>query len=70
MRQDPDGNKLFHSLTPGNQRLSIQLVNVTSDIDTRIYRSLRLIEYLKHTEGKFVYNEVNNALKRSVQNFD
>jgi len=70
MRQDPDGSKLFHSLTPGNQRLSIRLINMTNEIDTRIYRSLMLIEYLKHTEGKFVYNEVNNALKRSVQNFD
>jgi bifunctional DNA-binding transcriptional regulator/antitoxin component of YhaV-PrlF toxin-antitoxin module len=63
MRQDEDGSKLFHELSPGNQRLSIRLVDMAQDIDKRIRRSLILLEYLKYRQGKFVYNEISNALK-------
>ena len=63
MRQDKEGEKLFHKLTPGNQRLSIRLIDMAQDIDKRIRRSLILLEYLKYTEGKFVYNDIANALK-------
>jgi hypothetical protein len=63
MRQDNEGEKLFHALTPGNQRLSIRLIDMAADVDKRIRRSLILIEYLKYTDGKFVYNEISNALK-------
>ena len=63
MRQDKSGEKLFHLLTPGNQRLSIRLIDMAQDIDKRIRRSLILMDYLRSTEGKFVYNEIANALK-------
>jgi hypothetical protein len=63
MKQDKTGSKLFHALTPGNQRLSIRLVDMAQDIDKRIRRSLILLEYLTYREGKFVYSEVSNALK-------
>jgi hypothetical protein len=71
MRQDPEGDRLFHALTPGNQRLAIRLVDMASDVDKRIHRSLMLIEYLKHTGGKFVYNQISNVLKakRPTENF-
>ena len=45
------------------QRLSIRLVDMAQDIDKRIRRSLILMAYLKSAEGKFVYNEIANALK-------
>lgn len=63
MRQDATGNKLFHALTPGNQRLSIRLIDMAQDIEKRIRRSLILMEYLKSKDGSFVYNEIANALK-------
>lgn len=70
MRQDREGDRLFHALKPGNQRLAIRLIDMTNDVDVRIYRSLMVIEYLKQTDGKFVYNQISNALKRSVPNFE
>jgi uncharacterized protein YdeI (YjbR/CyaY-like superfamily) len=70
MRQDLAADKLFHGLTPGNQRLAIRLVDMSNDVDKRIHRSLMIIEYLKHTEGKFVYNEIAIALKHQPPTVD
>ncbi|MEP6848057.1 MAG: hypothetical protein ABI999_04315 [Acidobacteriota bacterium] len=61
MRRDREGEKLFRALTPGNQPLSIRLIDMAADVDKRIRRSLILIEYLQYTD-KFVYNEISNAL--------
>ncbi|MGH7784987.1 MAG: DUF1905 domain-containing protein [Candidatus Binatia bacterium] len=63
MRHDHEGDRLFHALTPGNQRLAIRLIDIAQDVDKRIHRSLIAIAYLKHTGGKFVYNEISNALQ-------
>lgn len=63
MRQDPEGDRLFHALTPGNQRLSIRLVDDPNDVDKRIDRAMVLLAYLKYTKGKFVYSEIATALR-------
>ncbi|HKX83855.1 MAG TPA: YdeI/OmpD-associated family protein [Pyrinomonadaceae bacterium] len=66
LRQDPDGDKLFNDLSPGNQRLLLKLVVIVKDLDTRIHRALKAIEYLKRTNGKFVYDELYNAMKQPL----
>jgi len=70
LRQDADGSKLFHAMTPGNQRLSIRLVDEKSDGDKRIRRAMILLAYLKYTKGKFVYAAISNALKKTIPRFD
>ena len=70
LRQDADGSKLFHALMPGNQRLSIRLVDEKTDGDKRIRRAMILLAYLKYTNGKFVYAEISNALKKTIPRFD
>jgi hypothetical protein len=66
LRQDSEGNKHFHALTPGNQRLGIRIVDAVTDVDKRIHRALILIECLKDNEGRFVYDEIYEALKRPI----
>jgi hypothetical protein len=63
MRQDPEGDRLFHALTPGNQRLIIRVVDSVNDIDRRIHYALKAMEHLKDSKGKFIYDELQNALK-------
>lgn len=66
MHQDREGHKLFHALKPGNQRLVIRMVDAVTDIDKRIHRALVTMEYLKKTNGKFVYDELHTAMRRPL----
>ncbi len=47
LRQEPEGKKAFLALTPGLQRSFLFYINGGKSIDTRIRRSLKLIENLK-----------------------
>ena len=66
MRQDREGQNLFHALKPGNQRLVIRMIDAVTDVDKRIHRALVTMEYLKRTDGKFVYDELHTAMKRPL----
>jgi len=66
MHQDSEGDRLFHALKPGNQRLVIRMIDAVTDIDKRIHRALVTMKYLKKTDGKFVYDELQTALKRPI----
>jgi bifunctional DNA-binding transcriptional regulator/antitoxin component of YhaV-PrlF toxin-antitoxin module len=66
LRQDPEGRGLFHAMTPGNQRLSIRLVDEKTDSDKRITRAMILLAYLKDSKGKFDYHQIANALKKTI----
>ena len=47
LKQDPEGNKLFHKLTPGKQRSMLYWLSRTKDIDRRIHETLIFVEHLK-----------------------
>jgi hypothetical protein len=47
MATDPVAEKIFNSLTPGNKRGLIALVNMVKSIDKKIERSLLIAEKLK-----------------------
>jgi hypothetical protein len=64
LRQDRDGDKLFHALTPGKQRSLIYLVSNVKDIDRRIHTALTLVEHLKRNQGQINGSELHNELKR------
>ena len=66
MRQDAEGDRMFHALTPGNQRLMIRVVSAFTDVDRRIHRALTLIEHLRKNDGRLVYDELHNTLKRRI----
>jgi hypothetical protein len=63
LRQDPEGEKFFNALSPGNQRLMLKLVVFVKDVDKRIARSLTGVELLKRSDGKFDYHAQHLAMK-------
>jgi hypothetical protein len=55
LKQDKEGNRLFHALTAGKQRTILYYIGKAKDIDRRIHMALVVIEHLKDNDGKIVY---------------
>ena len=66
LNQDPGGNKVFHSLTPGKQRSILYLIGKVKDIDKRIHTALVVLEHLKKNEGKIIGDQLQIELKRPI----
>jgi hypothetical protein len=66
LRQDPDGNKLFHLLTAGKQRTILYYLAKPKDVDRRIHMALVVVEHLKKNDGKIIYPKLADELKRPV----
>lgn len=66
LRQDPAGDKIFHSLTAGKQRSMIYYIGKVNDIDRRIHTALIFLEHLKNNDGKIIYDVLKEELKRPV----
>lgn len=64
LNQDPEGDKLFHSLTAGKQRSVLYFVGKVKDIDKRIHTALIFIEHLKKNDGKIIGDQLQDELKR------
>ncbi len=64
--QDPDGDRLFHALTPGKQRGILYYLGNIKDIDKRIHAGLIFIEHLKDNDGKIVNKLLMEELKRPI----
>ena len=63
MRQDAEGERLFNSLSAGNQRLMLKLIVFVKNVDKRIIRSLVGLEILKKCDGKFDYHLLHGAMR-------
>lgn len=63
LRQDPEGERLFNELSPGNQRLMLKLIVFVKNVDRRINRALVGIELLKRSDGAFDYNLQHDAMR-------
>lgn len=66
LNQDPEGDRLFHALTPGKQRSMLYFIGKFKDIDRRIHTALSLVEHLKKNNGKIIPEELSQELKRPV----
>jgi hypothetical protein len=66
--QDPEGDKLFHSLTNGKQRTILYYVAKNKDIDRRIGAALIILEHLKNNDGKIDYKKLYQELKALTSN--
>ncbi|HUR99426.1 MAG TPA: YdeI/OmpD-associated family protein [Pyrinomonadaceae bacterium] len=66
LNQDPDGDKLFHSLTAGKQRSVLYFIGKIKDVDRRIHAALIFLEHLKKNDGKILNKELQSELKRPV----
>lgn len=66
LKQDPEGNKMFHALTPGKQRSMLYWLSRTKDIDRRIHKTLIFLEHLKKNDGKLDGNKLAEEMKGRV----
>lgn len=69
LKQDPEGDRLFHGLTTGKQRSILYLLSQPKNIDVRIHQALRIIEHLKENEGKIIDSKLYEELKRPMLEF-
>jgi bifunctional DNA-binding transcriptional regulator/antitoxin component of YhaV-PrlF toxin-antitoxin module len=66
LRQDREGNKLFHALTAGKQRTLLYYIGKQKDVDRRIEMSLIFVEHLKSNDGKIIFPKLAEELKRQI----
>lgn len=64
--QDPEGDRLFHSLTAGKQRTMLYYIGKWKDVDRRIHYALTVVEHLKRNDGKILFKELGEELKRPM----
>ncbi len=66
LKQDPDGDRMFHALTEGKQRSILYLLAKPKDIDMRIHQALLIVDHLKENEGKIIDKKLYEELKRPM----
>jgi hypothetical protein len=66
---DPEGDRLFHDLTPGKQRNLLYIVGNVKSTDLRIHRALVVVEHLKDQGGKIDFKLLQQELKASNRRF-
>jgi hypothetical protein len=64
LKQDADGDRLFHALTAGKQRSILYLLSKPRDIDVRIHQALMIVEHLKQNGGEIIDKKLYEELKR------
>ena len=63
--QDAEGNRIFHSLTPGKIRTLLYIAGQVKSSEKRIHRALAIIEHLKKNDGHIDFRQLNDDLKGS-----
>ena len=63
LRQDEEGSRLFHALTPGKLRTLLYIAGHVKNTDARIARAVAIVEHLKANDGKINYRQLNEDLR-------
>ncbi|MEM7161735.1 MAG: DUF1905 domain-containing protein [Bacteroidota bacterium] len=63
--QDPDGNELFHSLTPGKQRSLLYMIGKPKSEQKRLEKAVVVLNYLRKSGGKVNFADLNEAFKEA-----
>lgn len=63
LNQDTEGNTYFHELTPGKQRNLIYIVSQVKNTDSRLLKSLAILDHLKEASGKLDFKLLNLKIK-------
>ena len=66
LKQDSDGDRLFHNLTAGKQRSILYQLSKPKDIDLRIHQALLIVGHLKENDGKINDKKLYEELKRPM----
>lgn len=65
LKQDEEGSKRFHALTPGKQRTLLYIVAKPKSSDLRIRNGMVILEHLKRTQGVVHYKQLNEEMKQN-----
>ncbi|MCX6132360.1 MAG: YdeI/OmpD-associated family protein [Ignavibacteriales bacterium] len=63
-RQDAEGNRLFHALTPGRQRTLLYIVGSARHSEERARTASIIVRHLQDNNGKVNRKQLNQSLKR------
>jgi len=63
--QDPEGEKIFHSLTMGKQRSLLHLIGKPKSSSKRLEKALVILDHLKNRKGDLDYKILNQDFKNS-----
>jgi bifunctional DNA-binding transcriptional regulator/antitoxin component of YhaV-PrlF toxin-antitoxin module len=63
--QDPEGNDVFHSLTPGKQRTLLHIMGKPKSEQKQLEKVLIVFDYLKSVNGELDFKELNEAFKNN-----
>jgi Domain of unknown function (DUF1905)/Bacteriocin-protection, YdeI or OmpD-Associated len=63
LKQDADGDSVFHGLTLGKQRTLLHLIGKPKSSEIRLRKAITIIEYLKEVNGKLNFKDLNEAIK-------
>ncbi len=61
--QDPEGEKIFHSLTMGKQRSLIYIIAKPKRAETRLNKAIVILDFLKENNGALDFKMLNQAFK-------
>lgn len=64
LKQDEEGNRLFHALTPGKIRTLLYIIAQPKSSELRLHRALQVLEHLQQHEGKVDYKQLNLTLRQ------
>jgi len=64
LRQDKEGNRLFHSLTAGKLRTLLYIIGSAKNAAVRASRASIVVRHLKTNVGKVNYRLLNKALQQ------
>ena len=62
-RQDKEGDKVFHTLTPGKQRTLLYFVGKGKSPEKRAMQAIVIVNHLKANKGKINYRQLSASLK-------
>lgn len=63
LAQDPEGNRLFHALTPGKLRTLLYIAGNVKNSEKRIARAIVIVDHLKANKGNIESKKLNAELK-------
>ena len=63
LRQDREGNRMFHALTRGRQRTLLYIIGSAKDTEKRIERALVIVDHLKANKGIINYKQLGASLR-------
>ncbi len=67
LKMDPEGNEVFHKLTPGKQRALLFIIGKPKSSQLRIEKGVVVVEHLKRNKGKIDFKQLNIDFRKAKE---